>query len=650
MKKKNNNNNNFKNSIIWFLVFAVSIISYHFLNNNFFNSSSISLPLSDFLTKVESHQIANVLIQGNYVEGVLTDGTQFSTYAARYPDLINILRLNNVAFDIVPISTKVNSILSIFISWFPMLLLIGVWVFFMKQMQKNGGRTLGFFNKSKAKLASDKGPKVTFKDVAGINEAKGELEEIVEFLRDPAKFQRLGGKIPKGCLLIGLPGTGKTLLAKAIAGEANVPFFSISGSDFVEMFVGVGASRVRSMFEECKKHTPCILFIDEIDAVAKHRGNGFGGGNDEREQTLNQILVEMDGFEPNEGIVVIAATNRADVLDRALLRPGRFDRQIQVPHPDIQGRDEILQIYLRKVKCEANIDSKIIAKNTPGFSGADLSNLVNEAALLAAKRNKRFVTMQELEDSKDKELMGVARKSMAMSEDQKKITAYHEGGHATVSIYVKGSRAIHKATIVPRGNSLGMVVRPWDSDLDVLLRNKLKLIADVAVAMGGRVAEEIILGPDNITSGASSDIKAATQIAKAMVTEWGMSDVVGHVFHGANDNYYNSNNSNNSNRSEFTAQQIDQEVKRIVQEGYSTAKEILTKHIKELHIIAKALIEHETLSGHEIKNLVSGKAMDSKEDIDIPHFVPTASAENNKPAKRTKRKKILEQDLVTGAT
>ena len=635
MKKKNKKNNNYlQNAIIWLVVFILAIVIYHFLNDNFFGNSSITLPLSEFLMKVESNQITNAVIQGNYVDGVLADGTKFSTYAARYPDLINILRLNNVAFDVVPINTKINSLFSIFVSWFPMMLLIGVWIFFMRQVQKSGGRTLGFFNKSKARLVSDKGHKVTFKDVAGIDEAKEELQEIVEFLRDPGKFQRLGGKIPKGCLLIGLPGTGKTLLAKAISGEANVPFFSISGSDFVEMFVGVGASRVRSMFEECKKHSPCILFIDEIDAVAKHRGASFSGGNDEREQTLNQILVEMDGFEPNLGIVVIAATNRADVLDRALLRPGRFDRQVIVPHPDIRGRNEILQIYLKKIQCDSNIDSHVIAKNTPGFSGADLSNLVNEAALLAAKRNKRFVTMQELEDAKDKVLMGVERKSMAMSESQKEITAYHEGGHAVVSIFVKGSRPIHKATIVPRGDSLGMVVRPWDSDLDVLLRKKIKLLADVAVAMGGRVAEEIIFGSENITSGASSDIKAATDIVKVMVTELGMSDLIGPIYYGDSKNYHIKNEG--INKSEFTAAKIDQEIKRIVREGYITAKEILTKHTKELHIVAKALIEYETLSGHQIKNLVLGKDIGSEEDVDIPHFIPTSNTQDDKIVKKTK--------------
>ena len=635
MKKKNKKNNNYlQNAIVWLVVFILSVIVYNFLNDNFFGNSSITLPLSEFLIKVESNQVTNAVIQGNYVEGVLADGTKFSTYAARYPDLINILRLNNVAFDVVPINTKMNSLFSIFVSWFPMMLLIGVWVFFMRQMQKSGGRTLGFFNKSKARLVSDRGPKVTFKDVAGIDEAKEELKEIVEFLRDPGKFQRLGGKIPKGCLLIGLPGTGKTLLAKAISGEANVPFFSISGSDFVEMFVGVGASRVRSMFEECKKHSPCILFIDEIDAVAKHRGASFSGGNDEREQTLNQILVEMDGFEPNLGIVVIAATNRADVLDRALLRPGRFDRQVIVPYPDIRGRNEILQIYLKKVQCDSNIDSHVIAKNTPGFSGADLSNLVNEAALLAAKRNKRFITMQELENAKDKALMGVERKSMAMSESQKEITAYHEGGHAIVSIFVKGSRPIHKATIVPRGDSLGMVVRPWDSDLDVLLRKKIKLLADVAVAMGGRVAEEIIFGPENITSGASSDIKAATDIVKAMVTEWGMSDLIGPIYYGDSKNYHIKNES--IDKSEFTSAKIDQEIKRIIQEGYITAKEILTKHTKELHIVAKALIEYETLSGHQIKNLVLGKDIGSEEDVDVPHFIPTSNTQDDKVVKKTK--------------
>lgn len=485
-----------------------------------------------------------------------------------------------------------------------MLLLIGVWVFFMKQM--HGGGTKGFgFGKSKAKLMSDKGAKVTFLDVAGIDEAKEELVEIVDFLRDPAKFQKLGGKIPKGCLLIGSPGTGKTLLAKAIAGEANVPFFSISGSDFVEMFVGVGASRVRDMFEQGKRHAPCIIFIDEIDAVGRHRGIGLGGGNDEREQTLNQMLVEMDGFEANEGVVIVAATNRPDVLDPALLRPGRFDRQITISNPDIKGREQILTVHLKKIKHDEKVNPRILARGTPGFSGAELANLVNEGALLAARRNKKVVDMTDLEEAKDKVMMGIERKSMVMTDEEKTLTAYHEAGHAIVSYYSHASDPIHKATIIPRGRALGMVIRLPETDRVSLRREKAE--SDIAVAMGGRVAEEIIFGHDKVTSGASSDIKMATQMAKAMVTEWGMSVKLGPIFYGsAQDDMY-VGRAQNSPRSEMISQLIDQEIKSCIDKGYNIAQKVLTDHLDQLHTLANALLDKETLTGDQIRLILSGR-------------------------------------------
>jgi cell division protease FtsH len=567
--------------------------------------SKTNLPFSDFLNKVDEKQVRDVKFYDRLVEGHLNDGTFFYTYAMNYPDLVPHLRDSGVQIEVVPPDTKMNSLFNIFVSWFPMLLLIGVWVFFMRQMQGGGGKAMGF-GKSKAKLISDKGPKVTFKDVAGIEEAKDELFEIVDFLRDPSKFQKLGGKIPKGCLLIGPPGTGKTLLAKAIAGEANVPFFSISGSEFVEMFVGVGASRVRDLFEQGKRNAPCIIFIDEIDAVGRHRGIGLGGGNDEREQTLNQMLVEMDGFEANEGVVIIAATNRPDVLDPALLRPGRFDRQITVPNPDIDGREQILKVHLRKIKHTEAVVPRIIARGTPGFSGAELANLVNEAALLAARKGKKLVDMEDLDAAKDKVLMGVERRSMAMSDAEKKLTAYHEGGHALVSLHVKASDPIHKATIIPRGRALGMVMRLPEGDRFSLTRDKME--SDIAVAMGGRVAEEIIFGKDKVTSGASSDIKMATNMAKAMVTEWGLSDKVGPIYHGGSseDMYARSSGQEHS---ETTSELIDSEVKRIIDEGYNFAKKVLTDHLKDLHKLANALLEHETLSGTQIKNLLADKPL-----------------------------------------
>ncbi|MDB5431122.1 MAG: cell division protein FtsH, partial [Caulobacter sp.] len=499
-------------------------------------------------------------------------------------------------------------------SLLPIILLIGVWVFFMRQMQGAGRGAMGF-GKSKARLLTENKNRVTFDDVAGVDEAKEELQEIVDFLKDPGKFQRLGGKIPKGALLVGPPGTGKTLLARAIAGEAGVPFFTISGSDFVEMFVGVGASRVRDMFEQAKKNAPCIIFIDEIDAVGRHRGAGLGGGNDEREQTLNQLLVEMDGFESNEGIILIAATNRPDVLDPALLRPGRFDRQVVVPNPDVSGREKILRVHMRNVPLAADVDVKTLARGTPGFSGADLSNLVNEAALAAARRNKRMVTMFDFEHAKDKVMMGAERRSLAMSDDEKKNTAYHEGGHALVAMTVPSADPVHKATIVPRGRALGMVMQLPEGDRYSL--SYKQMTSRLAIMMAGRVAEELIFGKENITAGASSDIKAATDLARNMVTRWGYSEALGTVAYGDNQDevFLGHSVARTQNVSEETSRTIDAEVKVLVKGGQDEARRILTERLEDLHTVAKGLLEYETLSGEEIGNLLKG-VLPNREEAD----------------------------------
>jgi cell division protease FtsH len=505
-----------------------------------------------------------------------------------------------------PLSDGSGGLLGILLSWLPMIIILGVWIFFMRQMQSGTGRAMGF-GKSKAKLLTEAHGRVTFEDVAGVEEAKQDLEEIVEFLRDPQKFQRLGGKIPKGVLLVGPPGTGKTLIARAVAGEANVPFFTISGSDFVEMFVGVGASRVRDMFEQAKKNSPCIIFIDEIDAVGRHRGAGLGGGNDEREQTLNQLLVEMDGFEANESIILIAATNRPDVLDPALLRPGRFDRQVVVPNPDLNGREKILKVHVRNVPLAPNVDLKTLARGTPGFSGADLMNLVNEGALLAARRNKRMVTMQEFEDAKDKIMMGAERRNSAMTQKEKELTAYHEAGHAITALKVAQADPLHKATIIPRGRALGMVMQLPEGDRYSM--SYKYMVSRLIIMMGGRVAEEMHFGKENITSGASSDIEQATKLARAMVTQWGFSDKLGQVAYGENQQevFLGHSVAQSKNVSESTAQIIDAEVKRLVDDAYKGAREILTKHKKDWIAIAEGLLEYETLSGEEIKALLRGE-------------------------------------------
>jgi cell division protease FtsH len=507
------------------------------------------------------------------------------------------------------------------VSWFPMFLILAVWIFFMRQMQGTGGKALGF-GKSKAKLLTESHGRVTFEDVAGVDEAKEDLQEIVEFLRDPQKFQRLGGRIPRGVLLVGPPGTGKTLLARAIAGEANVPFFTISGSDFVEMFVGVGASRVRDMFEQAKKNAPCIIFIDEIDAVGRHRGAGLGGGNDEREQTLNQLLVEMDGFESNEGIILIAATNRPDVLDPALLRPGRFDRQIVVPNPDVIGRERILKVHVRKVPLAPDVDLKTTARGTPGFSGADLMNLVNEAALLAARRGKRLVTMAEFEDAKDKVMMGAERRTLVMTEDEKRLTAYHEAGHAICALNVAATDPVHKATIIPRGRALGMVMQL--PERDKLSMSFEQMTSRLAIMMGGRVAEEMTFGKDKVTSGAASDIEQATRLARMMVTRWGFSEELGTVSYGENQEevFLGHSVSRQQNVSEQTAQKIDGEIRRLVEAGLAEARQILADHRGDLEKLALGLLEYETLTGDEIKGLLIGKPP-VRETVDEP---PSAKA------------------------
>jgi len=600
--------NNFgRNLALWVIVALLLVALFNlFQPSGSGQRGAQQVAYSDFLNEVAAGHVRDVVIQGRTVSGQLSDGRTFQTYTPEDPALVSKLTDKGVRVVARPEESEVNPLFHYLLSWFPMLLLIGVWVFFMRQMQSGGGRAMGF-GKSRARLLTEKQGRVTFEDVAGIDEAKGELEEIVEFLRDPQKFQRLGGKIPKGVLLVGPPGTGKTLLARAIAGEANVPFFTISGSDFVEMFVGVGASRVRDMFEQGKKNAPCIIFIDEIDAVGRHRGAGLGGGNDEREQTLNQMLVEMDGFESNEGVILIAATNRPDVLDPALLRPGRFDRQVVVPNPDVQGREKILRVHMRKVPLASDVDPKVIARGTPGFSGADLANLVNEAALLAARTGRRTVGMHEFEQAKDKVLMGTERRSLVMSEDEKRMTAYHEAGHALVALHLPECDPVHKATIIPRGRALGLVMSLPEGDR--YSKHKSKLLSELAMAMGGRVAEELIFGPDKVSNGAAGDIKMATDQARRMVTEWGMSDKLGMIAYGENSQevFLGHSVTQSKNISEATAQQIDAEIRRIIDEAYARAKQILSENIDELHLLAKGLLEHETLSGDEIRQVIRGE-------------------------------------------
>ena len=586
-------------------------------------AQSSAISYSNFLGKVQEGSVKEVNIAGNVVTGTLSNGDKFRTYTPADPALTDRLLAKNVAINARP--EEGPSIWQyILVQTLPFLLFLGIAFFVLRQMQKNSGSGAMGFGKSRAKLLTQKEGRVTFDDVAGIDEAREELQEIVEFLKDPTKFARLGGKIPKGALLIGSPGTGKTLLARAIAGEAGVPFFTISGSDFVEMFVGVGASRVRDMFEQAKKSAPCIVFIDEIDAVGRHRGVGLGNSNDEREQTLNQLLVEMDGFEANEGIIIIAATNRPDVLDPALLRPGRFDRQVVVPRPDIEGRVKIIQVHMKKVPLAPDVDARVIARGTPGFSGADLANLVNEAALMAARKGKRLVAMAEFEEAKDKVMMGAERKSMVMTDDEKRMTAYHEAGHAIVALHEPASDPIHKATIIPRGRALGMVMRLPERDSYSYHRDKM--YANLAVSMGGRVAEELIFGYDKVSSGASSDISYASGLARDMVTRWGMSDAVGPIEYAQSEgDGYLGYQSQTVRMSNSTAQLIDDEIKRIVEGGHNRAKQLLTDHLDQLHTLAGALLEYETLSGDEIKRLVAGEDIGRGEGGATATTVPIGS-------------------------
>ena len=600
---------NARNLVFWVVLFLLVLALFNLFSGGQNNTLANGKTYSEFVEAVDGGDVNNVVIDGEKVY-YTTGGQDHVTIKPQDAEITALLIEKNVPFEAN--SQETSALQSFLLGLLPFLLLIGVWIYFMNRMQGGGkGGAMGF-GKSKAKLLTEKHGRVTFDEVAGIDEAKDELEEIVEFLRNPQKFSRLGGKIPKGALLVGPPGTGKTLLARAIAGEAGVPFFTISGSDFVEMFVGVGASRVRDMFEQAKKNAPCIVFIDEIDAVGRSRGAGYGGGNDEREQTLNQLLVEMDGVEANEGIIIIAATNRPDVLDPALLRPGRFDRQVQVPNPDIKGREKILGVHARKVPLGPDVDLRIIARGTPGFSGADLANLVNESALMAARVGRRFVTMIDFESAKDKVMMGAERRSMVMTEDEKKLTAYHEAGHAVVGLNVPQHDPIHKATIIPRGRALGLVLSL--PERDQLSVSFTKYTSKIAMAMGGKVAEELIFGPENVTSGATSDIQQVSKIARAMVTQFGMSEKIGHIDYANEQQSYLGNYGGGTNHSAETQKLIDEEVRRIIDEGYDTAKRILTEKAQDLENLAQGLLEYETLTGNEITKVIAGQALNRGDD------------------------------------
>src|ERR1700709_138672 len=599
-------NANLRNFALWVIIVLLLLALFTLFQNPGQRTSSQDISFSQLLTEVDANHVRDVVIQGPEIHGTFTNGSSFQTYAPNDPTLVSRLYNGKVSITAKPPGDNVPWFVSLLVSWLPFIALIGVWIFLSRQMQGGAGKAMGF-GKSRAKMLTEAHGRVTFEDVAGVDEAKQDLQEIVEFLRDPGKFQRLGGQNPPGRPPRRPPGTGKALIARAVAGEANVPFFTISGSDFVEMFVGVGASRVRDMFEQAKKNAPCIIFIDEIDAVGRHRGSGLGGGNDEREQTLNQLLVEMDGFEANEGVILIAATNRPDVLDPALLRPGRFDRQVVVPNPDVVGREQILKVHVRKVPLAPDINLKTIARGTPGFSGADLMNLVNEAALTAARRNKRMVTQSEFEEAKDKVMMGAERKSLVMTEEEKMLTAYHEGGHAIVGLNVIATEPIHKATIIPRGRALGMVMQL--PERDKLSMSLEQMTSRLAIMMGGRVAEELVFGKEKVTSGASSDIEQATRLARMMVTRWGLSETLGTVSYGENQDevFLGMSVSRTQNASEATVQKIDTEIRRFVEEGYNEATRILTEKRADLELLAKGLLEFETLSGDEIKDLLNGK-------------------------------------------
>jgi len=596
-----------KNIILW-VVIAVVLLAV-FSNFGTRPGGSAEIQYSQFLSEVENNSIRTAQIKGESISGTRVSGDPFVTYSPETDntELITFLKKHNVVFGAAP-PERQSFLMQLFVSSFPILLLIGVWVYFMRQMQGGaGGRGAMSFGKSRARLLNEDQVNVTFADVAGVEEAKDEVKEIVDFLKDPAKFQKLGGKIPKGVLMVGSPGTGKTLLARAIAGEAKVPFFTISGSDFVEMFVGVGASRVRDMFEQAKKHAPCIIFIDEIDAVGRHRGAGLGGGHDEREQTLNQLLVEMDGFEGNEGIIVIAATNRPDVLDPALLRPGRFDRQVVVPLPDVRGREQILKVHMRKVPVADDVKPSVIARGTPGFSGADLANLVNEAALFAARANRRVVSMEEFERAKDKIMMGAERRSMVMTEAEKRLTAYHEAGHAIVGLTVPEHDPVYKVTIIPRGRSLGVTMFLPEQDRYSLSKRRLE--SSIATLFGGRVAEELVFGKESITTGASNDIERATELARNMVTKWGLSDRLGPQTYSeeAGEIFLGRSVTQHKQVSDVTAHMIDEEVRQVIDSNYARAKGILEAHVNELHKMAEALMRYETIDEQQLKDIMAGK-------------------------------------------
>jgi len=612
-----------KNLILW-VVIAIVLMSVF---NNFgpTGTKTQTVNYSDFINEVQQGLVKSVEIEDHTVEGVRADGSHFVTQTPpEDPKMVDDLLSGNVEVK-VKTPDQQSLLMQIFISWFPMLLLIGVWIFFMRQMQGGaGGRGAMSFGKSKARMLGEDQVKITFADVAGVEEAKEEVAELVEFLRDPSKFQRLGGKIPRGVLMVGSPGTGKTLLAKAIAGEAKVPFFTISGSDFVEMFVGVGASRVRDMFDQAKKHSPCIIFIDEIDAVGRHRGAGLGGGHDEREQTLNQLLVEMDGFEGNEGVIVIAATNRPDVLDPALLRPGRFDRQVVVPLPDVRGREQILKVHMRKVPVDNDVQASIIARATPGFSGADLANLVNEAALFAARANKRLVDMDDLEKAKDKIMMGAERRSMVMSEEEKRLTAYHEAGHAIVGRMMPSHDPIYKVSIIPRGRALGVTM--FLPEQDRYSHSKEFLESQICSLFGGRIAEELIFGADKVTTGASNDIQRSTELARNMVTKWGLSEKLGPLTYSDEQEevFLGHSVAQHKAVSDETAHDIDKEIRAIVETAYARAEEILKDNIDKLHMMAGALIKYETINSEQIDDIMSGKPPRPPRDWDESE--PTATS------------------------
>ncbi len=626
---------NLRNLAIWGVIVVVLIGIYSMMTGGTAAGSSGEISYSQLLGKVSAGEVKTAVIRGVAVEVKDQGGKTFTAVTPNnQEDLVKRLEAQGADIQVKPAGGF--TLVGFIIQSFPILLLIGVWIFFMRQMQGGARGAMGF-GKSKARMLTENKNRVTFDDVAGVDEAKDELTEIVEFLKDPQKFQRLGGKIPKGALMVGPPGTGKTLLGRAVAGEAGVPFFYISGSDFVEMFVGVGASRVRDMFEQAKKNSPCIIFIDEIDAVGRHRGAGLGGGNDEREQTLNQLLVEMDGFDPNEAIIVIASTNRPDVLDPALLRPGRFDRQVVVPNPDVTGRERILRVHMKNVPLAADVDVRTIARGTPGFSGADLANLVNEAALTAARKNRRMVLQRDFESAKDRVMMGAERKSMAMSDGEKRLTAYHEGGHALVALSVPSADPVHKATIIPRGRALGMVMQLPEGDRYSM--DYTQMTSRLAIMMAGRVAEELIFGKDKITSGASSDISAATGLARSMVTRWGFSDALGTVSYGDNQEevFLGHSVARTQNVSEETARKIDEEVRRLVQGGLDDARRILTERLEDLHTLAKALLEYETLSGDEIINVMAGTPpirddLDTKKPSGPKVAVPISPRPDPEPA------------------